>query len=73
MRKILITGAIAIMVMSICSIAFADTYVRGHYRNNGTRVEGHYRSDRNDSVADNWSTRGNINPHTGKPGYRNPW
>lgn len=48
----------------------ADVWVEGYYRSDGTYVQGHYRTAPNDTKADNWSTRGNINPHTGKPGTR---
>lgn len=51
-------------------IGQADTYVDGYYRSNGTYVEPHYRSDKNSTVYDNWSTYPNINPYTGKKGYR---
>jgi hypothetical protein len=44
--------------------------VRGYYRKNGTYVAPHYRSGQNSLKHDNWSTRGNTNPYTGKRGYR---
>jgi hypothetical protein len=46
--------------------------VRGHYRKNGTYVAPHYRSAPNKSKLDNWSTKGNVNPYTGKVGTKNP-
>ena len=73
MRRVVVCAAIATMLLSICGIASADTYVNGHYRKDGTYVQGHYRSDPNDTVRDNWSTCGNVNPHTGKPGTRDPY
>lgn len=48
--------------------AFADTFVNGYYRQNGTYVQPHYRSSPNNSVYDNYSTRGNVNPYTGRAG-----
>lgn len=48
--------------------AFADTYVRGHYRSNGTYVGPHYRSSPNGTVTDNYSYKGNKNPYTGETG-----
>lgn len=44
--------------------------VRSHDRQTGTHVDSHYRTPANDTKADNWSTRGNVNPYTGKPGSR---
>jgi len=46
----------------------AQVGVRGHYRSDGTYVQPHYRSTPNDSVTDNYSFKGNINPYTGKEG-----
>ena len=50
--------------------SFADTYVRGYYKSNGTYVQPHYRSSPNSTTSDNWSTYGNTNPYTGKRGTR---
>ena len=47
---------------------YADVYVKGHYRSNGTWVRPHYRSNPNSIKSDNWSTQGNTNPYTGKVG-----
>lgn len=54
----------------LSGFAQADTYVNGYYRKNGTYVQPHYRSDSNDTKADNWSTKGNVNPYTGKTGTK---
>jgi len=50
--------------------AFADVYVNGYTRSDGSSVGGHYRSSPNSSIYDNWSTYGNVNPYTGQKGYR---
>lgn len=52
--------------------AYADVGVDGYYRNNGTYVEPHYRSNPNKTTDDNWSTKGNQNPYTGKMGTKEP-
>ncbi|MCL2473554.1 MAG: hypothetical protein FWF23_01410 [Alphaproteobacteria bacterium] len=70
MKKISAAFALFALMMTIASVSYADTYVNGYTRSNGTYVEGHYRSDANDTKADNWSTRGNTNPYTGKKGYK---
>lgn len=46
--------------------------VRGYTRKDGTYVAPHHRSAPNGTKADNYSTRGNINPYTGKPGTKPP-
>lgn len=47
--------------------------VRGYWKSNGTYVQPHYRSNSNSFKWDNWSSRGNSNPWTGKRGYRRWW
>jgi hypothetical protein len=47
-----------------------DVYVSGHTTSKGTYVAPHYRSAPNGTTADNWSTRGNVNPYTGAVGTR---
>lgn len=51
---------------------YADTWVNGYMKYNGTYVPGHYRSDPDSIINNNWSTRGNVNPYTGRIGTRNP-
>lgn len=49
--------------------AFAkDTYVRGHYRKDGSYVQPHYRSAPDSTVTNNYSFEGNRNPYTGNVG-----
>lgn len=45
-------------------------YVAPHTTSKGTHVQGHYQTNANGTRADNWSTRGNVNPMTGKPGTK---
>lgn len=65
-------GLFIMLGIFLATIAFADTYVSGYYRSNGTYVKPHYRSSPNSSQYDNWSSKGNTNPYTGKKGYRTP-
>jgi endonuclease YncB( thermonuclease family) len=44
--------------------------VRGYYRNDGTYVPAHKRTAPDESFNNNWSTVGNVNPYTGKPGTK---
>ncbi len=44
--------------------------VGGYYRANGKYVEPYYRTRANSTVVDNWSTKGNVNPFTGKRGSK---
>jgi hypothetical protein len=67
-----------LFIITTCSIVtlssvFAGNYTRGYYRQNGTYVPGYYHSSSNDSLYDNYGTRGNINPYTGAYGTRDPY
>ena len=48
----------------------AATRVRGYTTKRGTYVAPHYRSNSNSRKYDNYSSRGNYNPYTGKKGYK---
>ena len=64
---------ILIMVISLFSASiFADVNVHGYTKKDGTYVQPHHRSNPNSNSNDNWSTKGNTNPHTGKKGTQNP-
>lgn len=47
-----------------------NVHVNGYYKNNGTYVKEHYRTKANNDKSDNFSSKGNINPYTGKKGYK---
>ena len=52
---------------------FADEYVHGYIRSDGTYVQPHFRSSPDSNPYNNWSTRGNVNPYTGERGYTDPY
>lgn len=48
--------------------------VKGYYKpSTGTYVAPSHRSSPNRTRSDNYSTRGNYNPYTGKTGTRDPY
>ncbi len=73
------------MVLLLASLAVADArglrmggeggshYVRGYTKSNGTYVAPHYQTNPNGTKLDNWSTKGNLTPYTGKMGTKDPW
>jgi len=69
MKKIFITIAFITMLV-LPNIVFADVYVQGYTKSDGTYVQGHYRSSPNGTTSDNYSTKGNINPYTGEYGSK---
>ncbi len=74
----------ALVLASLCfsSVAMAKghrssgsyggmNYVSPHVRpSTGTYVAPHYRTGSNSVKFDNWSTKGNVNPMTGKKGTK---
>lgn len=64
---------ILLTLVLLCSgVSYADTHVNGYYKKNGTYVEPHYRTAPNNTNLDNYSTKGNTNPYTGKEGTKYP-
>lgn len=53
-----------------CTKKSTDVSVSGYYKSNGTYVQPHYRSGANKSKRDNFSTKGNTNPYTGRKGSK---
>ena len=46
--------------------------VRGHTTKSGKYVAPHHRTNPNKTQRDNYSTKGNTNPYTGKRGAKTP-
>jgi hypothetical protein len=46
--------------------------VRSYTKKDGTYVPGHRQTNPDGTKINNWSTKGNVNPYTGKPGTKNP-
>lgn len=65
MRKTIVFILFLALVISLPSFAGS---VRGYTRKNGTYVAPHKRSNPDRSYNNNYSTKGNTNPHTGKKG-----
>lgn len=68
MKKLLVL----VLMLSVIQTAYAN-HVRGYYRKDGTFVNGYNRTRPNSTKFDNYSTRGNFNPYTGKTGTTNPY
>ena len=74
MKKVSLFIAISLAIIFLFSTVFAgDVRVKGYFRSDGTYVPGHYRSAPDGNPWNNYSTRGNINPYTGKPGNVDPY
>lgn len=79
----LLTG-LAVAAFSLSNTALArgghstshsssPVHVSGHTTKNGTYVPEHYRTAPDHTKLNNWSTKGNVNPYTGKAGTKDPY
>ncbi len=61
-----------LLLISLLAVpAFASpVHVRSHVTKRGTYVQPHVRTSPDHSRQNNWSTRGNTNPYTGKRGSK---
>jgi hypothetical protein len=50
--------------------AASRTHVHGYTKKDGTRVQSHDRTASDKTKKNNWSTKGNVNPETGKAGSK---
>ena len=67
----LIRVCIVLFLATFIGSVFADQWVNGYTKKNGTYVQGYMRSSPNSLKYDNFSSKGNTNPYTGKKGYKN--
>jgi len=51
----------------------APVHVSGHVTKAGTYVAPSYRTAPNQTKTDNWSSKQNVNPYTGKAGTKDPY
>ena len=75
MKKI-ITGLtlVFLLFVSTGSVEAKTVSVKGYYKpSTGSYVTPSYRTSPNKTKFDNYSTRGNYNPYTGKKGTQNPY
>ncbi len=75
MKKIIIAIVLFLGLISFSVPAEARTVsVKGYYKpSTGSYVYPSYRTSPNKSLFDNYSTKGNYNPYTGKMGKVNPY
>lgn len=69
MKKLVLAS---IIFFELNTILFAQ-WINGYTKTNGQYVQGYNRSSKNSSTYDNYSTKGNYNPYTGKKGTKNPY
>jgi len=79
MKKSQFFGLISSLIIILGLVSFtgsteAAVRVRGYIKpSSGRYVAPFYRTSPNSTKFDNYSTKGNYNPYTGKKGYVNPY
>ncbi|MBI4190758.1 MAG: hypothetical protein HY525_09495 [Betaproteobacteria bacterium] len=64
---------VAVLLVAFTFPAFGrSASVRGHVTKKGVYVQPHNRTTPDKSKANNYSSKGNVNPYTGKPGSVDP-
>jgi len=71
MKKIVFMAALA--MVATAALAQGSHYRSGYVTRNGTYVAPSYATNPNSSRFDNYSTRGNVNPYSGRVGTVDPY
>lgn len=58
------------LIAILTSAVFATTHVRGYVKKNGTYVQSHNKTNPDRTRTNNYSSKGNVNPYTGKRGTK---
>lgn len=76
LEKITIVSIILLLAFSGSAIAKSPSSgsgthsVKGHVKKDGTYVQPHNATNPNNTQRDNWSSKPNVNPYSGKPGTK---
>lgn len=54
------------------NVSSKNTNVHGYTKKSGTYVAPHHRTNPNGTQRDNWTSKPNYNPYTGKEGKKEP-
>ena len=65
-------GLVVALLVTFSMSAAAQTHVRSYTRQDGTYVQGHWRSSPDHSPYNNYSYPGNTNPYTGQTANGDP-
>jgi hypothetical protein len=73
MKRLFLFAVMLCLSLSGLALAKSSTRVKSHTTKKGTYVESHRRTNPDKSKNNNWSTKGNVNPNTGKKGTVDPY
>lgn len=71
--KISVIGALTLSLIAAPAFAQGTVNVRGHVTREGVYVPPSIRTAPNSTRTDNWSSKPNVNPYTGKVGTVDPY
>ena len=76
LKKPTVAVTLALLVTGVFSMSAAQATgshrVGSYTTKHGTYVAPHRQTNPDHSRLNNWSTKGNVNPYTGKAGTKNP-
>lgn len=67
------SALIALAALCAASAMAQSHYREGYVRKDGTYVPPSYATNPNDTKLDNYSTKGNVNPYSGRTGTVDPY
>lgn len=68
------TLALTIMALACASVLAAGSHsTKGYVKKDGTYVAPSHATNPNATKTDNYSSKGNVNPYTGKKGTKDPY
>jgi len=78
MKKIIVSSILGLSLLglfvSVSSVEAKTIRVKSYYKPSSMKyVAPSYRTSPNKTKLDNYSTKGNYNPYTGKKGYVSPY
>jgi hypothetical protein len=71
--KLILIGMSMLSLIAAPAFAQGTVAVRGHVTRDGVYVAPSVRTAPNSTTTDNWSSKGNVNPYTGKVGTVDPY
>ncbi len=74
MKKIIFCAVFIISALLVSSVEAKTVKVKSYYKpSTGKYIDSYYKTSPNKTKADNYSTKYNYNPYTGKKGTVNPY
>lgn len=70
MKKLLFIVCFCLFFLVSAFPTHAASRIKGYVKKNGTYVAPHFKTEPNKQKLDNFSTKGNVNPFTGKKGTK---